>query len=521
MSRTAPLTAERALFAVLLLLHLAPLAVCPVFPSQDGASHLEAAFHLAHYGDADGGLVRSYYVRNPSPEPNVFGHALLIALMTIVRPIAAEKLMLAAYVLALPLAARYALRAVAPDAGWLSVLVFPFVYSWPLHMGFYNFCWGLPLFLVVLGFWIRRRRAMTAPAVIGLAVLALLLWTAHVVPLVLALTVVALWLVVERAPLRGWASALVAFLPVLALLSFFIWRKQPVPSDRPPLADLGRALLQLSSLVSFRLSETIVTTALAALFAAAVLVALRGRDRRSSVDALLLAAAVFVLIYFAAPRRIAGGAYLNERLMLFPFLALLLWLGGQPFPPFARRGVQGAGAILSLALLGLHLATFVELGPQLAEMLSVADRLAPRRTLLPLAFAPEGWGFAHEGPRVRVFLHAASYLAVERGLVNLANYEGNYVHFPLIFRDEVNPFVQLAAEQGLEGEPPCADLEAWNRATGRPIDYILLWGLRGRRLDGEPCANRMLDQIDREYEVTYVSERRLVRLFERRGRTVP
>jgi hypothetical protein len=33
------------------------------------------------------------------------------------------------------------------------------------------------------------------------------------------------------------------------------------------------------------------------------------------------------------------------------------------------------------------------------------------------------------------------------------NYEGNYVHFPLIFRDEVNPFVHLAAAQGLEGEP--------------------------------------------------------------------
>jgi hypothetical protein len=239
--------------------------------------------------------------------------------------------------------------------------------------------------------------------------------------------------------------------------------------------------------------------------------------RMRAHDALLAAAGAFTLLYFLAPRRIAGGAYLNERLALFPFFVLLLWFATQELPRHLRRLVQTTGTALALASLGFHLAAGAQLRPQLAELLSVADRLEPHRTLLPLSFSREGWGLKQQGPRVKVFLHAGSYLAAERGLVNLANYEGNYVHFPLIFRDAINPFVHLAAEQGLEGEPPCADLDAFTRDTGQTIDYVLLWGLRPQHRGlGEPCAERMLLQVERDYELTHVSERRLVRLYTRR-----
>jgi len=323
---------------------------------------------------------------------------------------------------------------------------------------------------------------------------------------------------------RVWMSTAAAVLPVVGLLSFFIWAKQPVPSDTPSALALARGLLRLDSLVALRQSEELGSTAVVALFACLLvrgLASLYATRRVRPSDAWLAAAGAFTLLYFLAPRRIAGGAYVNERLQLFPFFALLPWYASQPFPPALRKLVQITGAALALSSLCLHVAAALELRPQAAEMLSVGDRLVPGRTLLPLSFAQQGWGLARERPRVKVFLHAASYLAAERGLVNLANYEGNYVHFPLIFRDEVNPFVHLAAEQGLEGEPPCADLDNWTRSTGRSIDYVLLWGLRGRRLDGEPCANRMLDQIDRDYDLVHVSERKLVRLYERRGGGTP
>jgi len=507
---------ERAVFVVLLLLHLLPLVLLPAFPSQDGASHVEAAFNWRHYTDPDYPLLREYYIRNPTPEPNLLGHLVLIVLLEVVPPVIAEKVMVAVLVILLPLGARYAIRAVAPGAAWLAVLVFPFVYAWPMHMGFFNFCWGLPLFFFVVGYWIRHRSALGLRQCIDIAALSLVLWSAHVVPLVAALAVVALWLAFER---RGALRTAVAFAPAVLMLAAFFWRKQPVPSEAPPFGTLLWALVRLESLVSFHEAELVVSTLLVVLFAvltAAALRAARASQERRPADALLFAAAVFTVLYFIAPRRLAGGAYVNERLALFPFFALLPWLAAREIPERLRRTAHAAGAALAVAALGLHLWTGRLIRDQVVELLSTAPQLESQRTLLPLAFAPQGWGLSKAGPRVKVFLHAASYLAAERDVVNLANYEGNYVHFPLIFRGEVNPFVHLAREQGLEGDPPCADIEAYEQATGKTIDYVLLWGMR-RHMEDEPCTARLLEQLGRGYVATFTSEpRRLVRLYARR-----
>lgn len=509
---------ERLLFAVFLLLHLVPLALVPAFPSQDGASHVEAAFNWRHYGSPDFPLLREYYVRNPTPEPNLLGHLMLMALLELMRPVTAEKLMVAAYVIALPLAVRYALVSVAPHAAWLAILAFPFVYAWPLHMGFLNFCWALPLFFFVVGYWVRHRHALGVRQGLDVAALLLVLWTAHVVPLVFALAVVALWLLFER---RAVLRTLAAFAPAALMLAAFVWRKQPVPSDAPPFGDLLRGFVRLESLVSFREPEALVSTLLVLLFAALLAAGvLAFRDTRTFVpaDALLAAAALFTVLYFVAPRRMAGGAYLNERLLLFPFFALLLWLGARELPARARLVGHAAAAVLALGALSLHLSTYALLRGPIAEYLSAAPHLSPDHTLLPLSFAPQGWGLSRMRPRTKVFLHTASYLAAERGVLNLANYEGNYVHFPLLFRDELNPFVHLARGQGLEGDPPCVDIEEYEGATGKTVDYVLLWGLRQHQQD-EPCTRRLLAHLARGYDPTFVSEpRRLVRLYARRGR---
>jgi hypothetical protein len=510
---------ERGLLALLIVLHLVPLLAAPAFPSQDGASHVEAAFNLRHYGDSSNSLIREFYVLNRSPEPNLLGHVLLVALLEVAPPTVAEKLMVALFVVALPLAVRYAVRAVAADAGWLAVLAFPFIYSWPLHMGFFNFCWGLPLFFVVIGYWVRHRATMSLRHVVDLAALTLLLAGAHVVPLALAIAVIALWLAVERHRIVPTAAA---FAPVLLLLGGFLWRKHAVPSNPPPTGGLLLGLVRLESLVSFRDAEVYASTAVAVLFgvliARGLMLRARGRDQAPH-DALLAAIPAFVLLYFVAPRRIAGGAYLNERLALFPFFVAMLWLAGQPFSDRLRRAVQAAAASLAIAALALHLATYVELRGPMAEYLSAAPQLEANRTLLPLSFASQGWGLSRLGPRTKVFLHTASYLAAERSVLNLANYEGNYVHFPLIFRDEVNPFVHLARAQGLEGDPPCLDLEAYAQQTGWEVDYVLLWGMRAHQREGEPCTEQLFAALRRGYDLTFVSEpRRLVRLYTRKGK---
>ena len=74
---------------------------------------------------------------------------------------AAEKALVAAYVVLLPLALRYALRGVDPRADWLAVVAVPFTPHYLFTYGFYNLCLGLGLGLLVVGLALRQRDGWT------------------------------------------------------------------------------------------------------------------------------------------------------------------------------------------------------------------------------------------------------------------------------------------------------------------------------------------------------------------------
>ena len=78
-----------------------------------------------------------YYTINHKPAPNWLGHLALAGLILISNPLLAEKILLTGYILALPLAVRYAFRAIRSESATLAVLSFPFLYNCLLHYGFY------------------------------------------------------------------------------------------------------------------------------------------------------------------------------------------------------------------------------------------------------------------------------------------------------------------------------------------------------------------------------------------------
>jgi len=130
---------ESLAFLGCIVLHLLPIWWFDHFPTQDGPSHVANASVLRDYGRPDRGLLREYYSLNWWPNPNWLGHFVMAVLMAVMPPVAAEKVLLTGYVVGLPLAVRYALGVLDPASRPLAFLAFPFVYSYALHMGFYNF----------------------------------------------------------------------------------------------------------------------------------------------------------------------------------------------------------------------------------------------------------------------------------------------------------------------------------------------------------------------------------------------
>lgn len=538
---------ENLLFLGMIVAHLIPLWAFRYFPSQDGPAHLENAAIVREYHDPARTAFRAYYVFNQRFTPNWAGHLALAGLVSVMPPLVAEKVFLSGYVILLPVAVRYAVAAVGRDSGFLALLGFPFVYNYLLHMGFYTFSYSLAMFFFVSGYWLKHRQRFGLRETVTLAMLSLLLYFCHIVSTVTAFLEIVLmtgWLLFPdlARQMRRRRSArqslptvttllrpLYALVPTCLLAAMFLVRNQQSRlswEDKPPLKTMLKELVSLHSLVSYEEQEVWAARAVVCLFGgiiAYLLVSRRVPLRLTFWNGFALVVAMYIVIYLAGPSAVSSGSYIHERMSLYPFLVLILWFAAQSYGPVARRSIQALAIAASGVLLGLHSAAYGRLDGYITEYLSAIPHIAPNTTLLPISFsrvnAPDGRPISL---RIDVFLNEAGYIAVERHVVDLGNYEASQTpFFPTVFRPSLNPGVQLhyAPLDSASGEFRAlpTGLLCYPRRTGGRIDYVLIWGVRGQ--DRERDVPRLIfSQLKEGYDLIYVSPQRgLMQLYRRKG----
>jgi hypothetical protein len=537
------------LFTCLLLVHLVPIWGFEHLVTQDGPSHLDNAEVIRDYFQPGADLLRQYYTLNTQLTPNWLGHLTLAALLTAAPAAIAEKLFQSGYVLLLPISVRYAVSGVRRDSAFLALLAFPFIYNSPFHMGFYEFSYSLPVFFFVSGYWIKHREQIGFHQAAILGGLFLLLYLCH--PVTLAAALLELALLASLAVLRDlYSSARLidiatcasigkarllgpsfAMAPTLAVLgAFMLQRASAGPSslfdwaDKLSLKTLAYQLITLHSLVSYSERETFLSAGLVCVFAALSLYALLSTIRRRLrwSDGFLLLAIVYAAVYMAAPSEVDGVSYIQDRLNPFPFFALLFWLASRTYQPVARYVVCMATCLIAAAFLVSHAEQYRELNSLLDEYLSGESLIQENSTLLPIYFSqagddPVGQSFTTQRD---LLLHASGYLALDRGLVDLGNYEaGQTQYFPTLFRPDLNPALHLdykaldPATGQFRAVP--TGIESYPRQTGGKIDYVILWGLRGQQR-GTAAAISIFDQLHDSYTLAYQSSPRgLMRLYRR------
>lgn len=510
---------ETWLFAALIVLHLLPIWMFPAAPTQDGPAHLSMAHALRQIDRPEGAYLREYLRPNREAIPNWFVFFLLAdALRPFSLPVA-EKILLSAYVILLPLAARQALRAVRPGAGFLAFLVFPFTYNYLLNMGFYNFCFSLAAFFFAVGFWLKHRGRLGPLRTIGLALLVLWTYFCHPVTLgVLVGTLLTLagWRALLRRRLAGLAWTAAACLPAVVLLLSFLRSRMAGPVSDMTLWAKVRQLVSLYSLVSIdsrMLYLSLVLSILLALLTATTLVRRGQRRQLLPGDGLLVATVLLVGVYFVAPNEMGQGGFVTHRLNLFPFLVLILWLGTFSYAAPIKAALRSAASAISLVFLAATLALWAGLDAYLGEVLSAAPHLEPRRTLVTLSFSNAGVDEIGEQLSFRTwpFVHAGSLLAARRPVVDLSLYEAHEDYFPLTYWPEKDPFTRLAREPlDLEAEPPRVDLSAL------PIDYVLLVWPQAVPPEN-PAARSIRRQLAGRYERVHVSPEGIAELYRRVG----
>ena len=526
---------EIAALAAIVAALLLPLALCARFPTQDGPAHLENAGILTRYHEPGSDHLHRYYTISSGLDPTWLGHLALAGLLKAARPSVADKLFIAGYAIAFVLALWWALGGIHRRAASLAFLALPLVFNYLLHLGLYSFGYSVAAALLVLGLALRRER-WTTTSTLGLSGLVLLVWALHPISALVAiigtLSVGAAraaraarareaW---SRALLRHLGPPVVACLPLAALLARFAGRFRGGTPIRLPLGSLAQGLVTGEVLVAYDRLELWVTTAFVLGLGALLLPGLRQRRRPRRGAGLLLAALAVGGLYFVMPDRVATDrlvsvALVSPRLLLYVYLLLIFVVAARPYGRRARRILQAAGGAAALLLMLVRVPSYVALDVQMEEYVSAAPHLERGTTVLPLTFAPrglraDGSDLARD---VQPFLHAAGWLAVERDLVDLGNYEAAMGYFPVRWRREVDPYVHLGPPGGHEETPPRVDIAGYEARTPGSIDAVLLWGPARDRYQ-TAVRQAILRELAAGWDLVYRSPRGLMEVYRRRPR---
>ncbi|MES1241352.1 MAG: hypothetical protein ABUT39_07020 [Acidobacteriota bacterium] len=490
------------ILAAVLAVQLLPIWLLPFFPSQDGPVHMTIARTLRDYGRPEAGVLRQYFELNGEAVPNRFIYFVLADVLRFASVPVAEKILLSAYVILLPLAVRWAVAGVAPANSFLAVLALPFTFNFLLNMGFYNFSLSLVAFFVALGWWLRHRNRFGPWAAGVFAVLTVWVYFCHVVSLVALLSAVGAAALAKR-DLRGLAWLALASLPAAALTVSYAGELGAYRGWLP-LGDRLWRLATLNPLVSIDSRTDLLAAFLAVALAWAVFRLLGWRYEGGPETGLGFSVLALVVLVLAAPQAIGVGNFITDRLVLFPYLLLIPWLAACEHTPRSRLGLEILGAGAALAMLGLLVPRWQEANLYLAEQAPALERVEPGSTYLPLAFsyegeAPDGGPVVH---RILPFLHAGDHVAARTAVADLNLFAAGTDAFPIRYRPETNPYTHLRTRDG------------WSLA-GQRIDYVLVWWPRARapRL---PEAGRLLVELEVAYDRIYTSPRDLVRLYRRR-----
>jgi hypothetical protein len=523
------------LFCLCIVLHLLPVWIYQHFPTEDGPSHVHNSAVMLNLLTAPAPAFREYYQLQATVAGNLTSQIILMGLLSVMSGLLADKVFLSIFIVLLCTGFWRAIAAVSSDAKWLAFLIFPFVYSSWLHLGFYNFCIGMALSLFVITYCIRNLGNLGLRQTGILALLFLALYFSHISVFgVVAVTVAALTvvrLVWERRQHEHLASKpsvnpskylLLAIVPPVILLILFLSRYTMLFKLHSLRFSAWR-IYSLAPLVARSDVEYWFGKAVVAVVGVVTIFGFysKWKDRRlRPLDGLLLAAAGLTLLIFMGPDAIGWGGLIQMRLVFYVYFALILWLAAQQIPPRVAKGAAAASVLISVLLFATRAPAYAELNRQIEEYLSTAPHIDPNTTLLALSFASHGYA-PPENRLAKTYLpfeYLSGFIGTDKPVVDLGNYETLTFSFWTRFRPEVDPFRFVNKVVEAEIRPAAANLFGYPPESGGRIDYVLLWGL-GLDKNGVPRdpPKRLGEQLGQAYDRIYVSSgRQLAQLYRRK-----
>lgn len=499
----------------------------------DGPCHLYNARILSDiWRGHNTALFSSFYHTLYAPNPNWLSNIIMAGLFYFFSGPVTEKIFLSVYALTLISGFYKVIKHTSGSSSYIITVIFLFVFHHTLAKGFYNFSLGTALYFWMVWSWLRFLEKRNTINTLTFFILTALTFFAQLLPFVFGvITCTSLLLSHTLAQsnnkrpriydlLRGTMELAILVAPFIALMHWFTSKEGGAH------IQLHHHFYRLIELVQFKYGittsnseELLVSiagfTLITLLITAFIYRAVR-QQPADRYDGFAYSIVVILLVYLFFPEDFMNRAILiSMRAQLF-ILATAAIIAARILPQQVKNA---GGLILFTCFAGLsviRMQVMNSASTAVADYNFVSAYLQPGAVVLPLDFSPSGKDASGYiiADRNYLFSHALHYSGCERPIVFLDNYEANTGYFPLVWRYVVNPYVHLSTFQGIEGQPPSADIAHYTSVSGITIDNIVTWCYDSTAL-ADPHYNSLHRYITAHYHLVYTSPTGRTSLYQR------
>ena len=495
--------AELLIFTTITLLNLIPFVATKFFPSMDGASHLSNSNIINQLIFHHNTLFGQFFMMNPEPVPNWTSH-LIISLLTLIMPaFLAEKILLLIILGGIPFAFRSLMQTISPKNYLYSFLIFPFTHSMFFFFGFFNFCMAILFLMITLNYWLRNeKQPWTGKRIAFFVLMVTVTYFSHIVIFGLLLMLISLKIITDFLPglickktdmksifrnllKKILVVTLASTVPFILFVYFFYSRPETREITFIARKELINYLLTVRPLISLNPilegKHTVILFYLLLIIGAIGLLAFIIRIFRTffykpvnnpdneeklfpSANFWWLLASVVILLtlYFKLPDAYGTAKYTNLRIGFVLFLVTILWISTFRIPWWIGLLAALTGFYVNTALIRYYTPNIIDLGKLAVSCNKAADFVAPNSLVLPI-YCMDNWFTGH----------FVDYLAVDKPIVMVYNYECQMGYFPVIWNEKSKPNYFL-------GDPAKPDnFINFELAKGHPLlrlDYVFILG---------------------------------------------
>jgi hypothetical protein len=487
---------------------------------MDGPAHLYNSNILVQLL-AGNNVMSSFYIINNTPIPNWTSHIILLIFNSFLPAWLAEKFFLVIYISGMAVSFRYLVKTLNPNNISLSIIIFPFIYSFLFHLGFYNFSLSIILLFTTLGFWLRHHHTTKLSFYL---VLIMLITTTYFTNLlvfgILGLTIgiYILYfsikdyfsgkLLIETLT-NGARKLLVLFLVSLpGLILLFVFFKNVHFSSTDQAYSSNELIKWINDARPFIIynyqGEEVITEQffhILLLLLALSFISISKENKRFSVfndaDILAFPLALTLTLLFITPNG-SGAGMMSDRYILLFYMFLLLWVVSRTRNKKLNRLAITIFISLHLVLLNKHYSsTLTSLDSRANEIVKASENIERNSIVLPINFS-DNW----------IEPHFSNYLGIDKPIIVLENYEASVGWFPIKWNLKNMPSLHLGNKNEISGLH-------WPNNTKstieKQIDYVLIYGNQNK-IDN-PKWSQLQDLLKNNYSVIYKSESNYVLLY--------